>query len=263
MTIRYHWIRLAAGIGVTSLALACSSLLDTNTLTSGGDGATHDVYVGDGKPENIIPPDLLPGDLGLCQSGKTCTVVGQKGLCAVGKSQCFEAGTGTCVQTVQPAAEKCDGKDGDCDGVADESDPQAHASCGTGKYCNKTVCAAGCYTKSQCTGSTDTCTNHVCLCGTKPACTPTSNPVCSAGVCLCDSDSTCKSPEKCTSGVCYCGTTAGLTAGPACTLGTCDPTSGQCVVATDAGPDLPPPDLGAPDLPPPDLPSTPDLPPDA
>jgi len=261
MTVRYYWVRFILGLLALSLALACSAILDTGGLNTepAPDGSGHD-----GTTDQEIIHDILPGDLGSCQSGKACTVVGQKGPCAVGKSECYDSGTGTCVQTVQPAKETCNGQDQDCDGTADQSDPQAHSSCGAGKYCNKTACANGCYTNSQCTGSTNTCAEHVCKCGTAAACKQP-NPVCSAGKCVCDSNSTCKDNETCASGVCNCGSTAGPAEGPACTTGTCNPATGQCVVPSDIGPDVGPPDTGPdlpqPDLPPVDLPPTPDLPP--
>ena len=230
---RYYWTRLVLGIIAASTALACSAILDTNSLNSQTpDGTTTE----DANVDQEPTPDFLPGDLGSCVAGKPCGVAGQKGLCAVGESVCFDAGTGICKQTFTATAETCNGKDEDCDGVGDSNDSDAHTKCGSGKYCKGSVCAEGCWADSQCKGSTNKCTDHVCKCGTGSACTQP-NPVCAADTCVCDSNSTCKANETCKSGVCYCGSTAGPSSGPACPSGNCNPSTGKCGTT-------PPPDVG-------------------
>jgi hypothetical protein len=223
-TISYYWARLAAGLIAVALAMACSAVLDTESLGPGpGSDAVEDAATGDQEPL----PDILPGDLGFCKAGANCTVVGQKGACAVGKSVCFEAGTGTCVQTVNPTTETCDGKDTDCDGTKDSADAQAHASCGQGKYCAGSSCADGCWSNSGCWPRNPNCIDHKCMC---------------------DADSKCNSGETCKSGVCYCGSKAGPEAGPACPNANCDPDTSTCgAPPPDLGPDKAVPDQKVPD----------------
>jgi hypothetical protein len=73
--------------------------------------------------------------------GASCTVPGQQGLCSHGVTICTPTGP-ACQQTVQPAAETCDGLDNDCDGQTDEG--LGVLSCGLGQ-CAMTVpaCVAG------------------------------------------------------------------------------------------------------------------------
>ncbi len=68
--------------------------------------------------------------------GATCTLVGQKGACAVGTLMC-QTGILTCTQTVMPTAESCDGVDNDCDGDVDEG---PGLNCGT---CQSAILASG------------------------------------------------------------------------------------------------------------------------
>lgn len=70
-----------------------------------------------------------------CYSGPAQTA--GVGTCGGGNQTCGAGGWGTCQGEVVPAAEVCgDGVDGDCDGVADETDsdcpPPARCSCGAG-----------------------------------------------------------------------------------------------------------------------------------
>lgn len=57
-----------------------------------------------------------------CTPGARCMVPGQQGPCAVGQLSCTPT-TSTCVQTVQPSSEVCDGIDNDCNGVVDNITP--------------------------------------------------------------------------------------------------------------------------------------------
>lgn len=74
--------------------------------------------------------------------GAMCTVVGQKGACAVGMIVC-QTGAFTCTQTVTATTEVCDGVDNDCDGDVDEGPALA---CGT---CGSAIVASGFCTSMQ------------------------------------------------------------------------------------------------------------------
>ncbi|HRI64397.1 MAG TPA: MopE-related protein, partial [Polyangium sp.] len=67
-------------------------------------------------------------DDGNPNGGATCTLMGQKGACAVGTMVC-QAGILTCTQTVQPSTETCDGVDNDCDGDVDEGPTLGCGTC--------------------------------------------------------------------------------------------------------------------------------------
>jgi hypothetical protein len=73
--------------------------------------------------------------------GAACTLTDLQGPCAQGVLSCAE-GPATCVQTVFPAAETCEGVDNDCDGSVDED--LGTTTCGSGA-CARTIdnCAAG------------------------------------------------------------------------------------------------------------------------
>ncbi|MSP16408.1 MAG: choice-of-anchor D domain-containing protein [Myxococcales bacterium] len=70
--------------------------------------------------------------------GAPC-VTGEPGICSSGALHCA-AGTFVCVRLTPPGLEGCNGLDDDCDGLTDEGDPGAGASCTTGQL---GVCATG------------------------------------------------------------------------------------------------------------------------
>jgi len=112
----------------------------------------------DGKPENGCEEACTPSNNGveICDGkdndcngliddkptdvGQAC---GPKG-CQAGVLTCI-AGTPVCVGAGQPSPEVCDGRDNDCNGQVDESDPNL------GKACYPTG-AAGCGATGACTG---------------------------------------------------------------------------------------------------------------
>jgi hypothetical protein len=251
--------RLVAGITVAALfALACSALLDMGSLNSkASKEAGGPDYTGDFKLP-IDKPTVIP-DTGKCVTGSTCAT-GLKGICAVGKAVCYDgSATGSCTPTAK-YTEICDGKDSNCDGVADTADPLAKADCVAKKqYCNGTACVVGCYTVAECTQS-NTCntTTHKCACGTANACTAPKICVPASNKCVCGSTGKleCGSGETCDdnagAGKCTCGTVSSTT-GRACAAGESCKGTGTAAVCTlnpnDIGPDKPKTDQGS-DLPP-------------
>jgi hypothetical protein len=253
--------RLVAGVTVVALfALACSALLDMGGLNS---KTSKEAGPPDFKGDFTLPPDktVLPPDLGKCVGGAQCST-GKPGACAIGKAVCYDGtATGSCLQTVQPTTEVCDGKDTNCNGVGDLTDPAAIADCKSkGMYCNGTACVAGCYDAAGCKQS-NTCntTTHQCACGTKGPCSAPFTCVPAANKCACGSTGKldCGYNETCDdnagAGKCSCGTYSSTT-GRACPAGTsCKGTPRDCVAnPTDAGPDKPKVDQGQPDKTPPD-----------
>jgi hypothetical protein len=72
--------------------------------------------------------DGLPDDVN--NDGELC-FTGLPGECEIGELQCVGTAP-TCVPIVQPSPEVCDGLDNDCNGVADEGDPNGGTLCNTG-----------------------------------------------------------------------------------------------------------------------------------
>jgi MYXO-CTERM domain-containing protein len=78
----------------------------------------------------------------VCAGGGEPCDTGLKGACAVGKTDCSEAGKpGQCRQVVKPNKEECDNVDNDCNGMVDDGD-----LCPEGKVCDHGSCVAACGT---------------------------------------------------------------------------------------------------------------------
>ncbi|MCA9542093.1 MAG: hypothetical protein KC620_24520, partial [Myxococcales bacterium] len=77
--------------------------------------------------------------------GQACDT-GDSGACARGRTTCRDAAP-ACDPLVEPAEERCNGEDDDCDGIADEDDLDSGSACQTGRpgACAEgiTLCLAG------------------------------------------------------------------------------------------------------------------------
>jgi len=129
------------------------------------------------------------------------------GECKEGQRTCGSGTWGSCVGSVMPSPEVCDGKDNNCDKSTDEG---GNALCGNGNACEgaggcrcngKTACTGGKY--DRCCGSSY-CQNLLAATGNCGAC----------GV-------ACASGETCNGGRCACGSVLGsVGGGPVCSGGT-------------------------------------------
>src|SRR5690606_29832885 len=88
-----------------------------------------------------------PGGGGDCDTGIP-------GVCGPGIEAC-EGGAIACVANVAPSAEACNGLDDDCDGVADDGNPNGGGACNTGQ---PGVCGPG---TLACTGGAVMCQSNV------------------------------------------------------------------------------------------------------
>ncbi|MCA9598514.1 MAG: hypothetical protein KC776_34625 [Myxococcales bacterium] len=88
-------------------------------------------------------------DEGNPEGGQACQT-GKQGVCAAGTTSCVNS-TKICNQTAVPSPEVCDGLDNNCNGTADEGNPEGGSACQTGL---PGVCAAG---TKVCEGGTVKC----------------------------------------------------------------------------------------------------------
>ncbi|HAA53386.1 MAG TPA: hypothetical protein DCE42_01440 [Myxococcales bacterium] len=99
------------------------------------------------------PPECSAGQTKACYTGAANTR--SKGVCKDGRQSCSNGKWGSCQGETKPSAEKCDGKDNDCDGDVDEGNPDAGGSCGTG-------------ISAPCQFGTTTCQGGKLICKPKP-----------------------------------------------------------------------------------------------
>ncbi len=76
-------------------------------------------------------PACRDGEKKACYTGSSSTR--NRGECRDGQMICSGGKWGSCKNERRPTAEKCDGKDNDCDGQIDENNPQGGGQCSTGK----------------------------------------------------------------------------------------------------------------------------------
>jgi Notch-like protein len=120
--------------------------IDPSADSGGSDDPTADTGVADtGDTGNADGPTCVPseevcdGEDNDCDddidedepgAGEMCST-GLAGPCDEGVTAC-EAGELVCVQVTTPSAETCDGIDNDCNGQADDGNPQSGSACSTG-----------------------------------------------------------------------------------------------------------------------------------
>ncbi|MCC6877672.1 MAG: MYXO-CTERM sorting domain-containing protein [Sandaracinaceae bacterium] len=153
-------------------------------------------------------------------AGEPCTVDGAIGVCAEGRTQCRGAAI-ECVPIVEPAGERCDAFDNDCDGMVDEED--AGPLCSGSQVCDRGRCIERCFEGGCASGETCDNTTGVCY---EDACRDVpcdAGQRCIGGTCrdVCDGV-VCPAAQSCVAGRCanLCET---VTCGPCelCQLGDC------------------------------------------
>jgi MYXO-CTERM domain-containing protein len=154
-----------------------------------------------------------------CSGGGEPCDTGKGGVCKDGTQQCSK-GTLTCVQNVQPSAEKCNALDDDCNGEVDDGDDL----CDAGKVCDRGRCVPKCGTgEFRCTAGLVCNDRHLCV---DQACAKVECPagqVCQAGQCVDGCTGvTCPYGEVCRNGGCV-DPCAGVTCdtGYSCVGGVC------------------------------------------
>jgi MYXO-CTERM domain-containing protein len=135
----------------------------------------------------------------VCAGGGEPCDTGKQGACAVGKTDCSEAGKpGQCREVVKPTIEKCDNVDNNCNGEVDDGD-----LCDEGFVCDRGSCVGACGTgEFRCRDGLE-CDRGFCkdpLCVGK---TCEAGKACRAGDCVgaCDGV-TCPTGEECQLGHC-------------------------------------------------------------
>ena len=157
------------------------------------------------EESNVTPAEqgiwrfFVRGGVVMCpDAGEECTVEGEVGVCAIGRTSCVGGGT-VCAPSLTEGPERCDNLDNDCDGSVDE---------GSGLCTDPQVCASG-----RCV---DPCFEGGCLEGQ----TCTDRGVCEDTACV---GVTCPPGERCEGGSCVAGCE-----GVSCPIGqTC--IAGRCV----------------------------------
>jgi MYXO-CTERM domain-containing protein len=120
------------GVAIGPIPASEEWTLELSATFSGDIDAWEVYHADDGRTQELLttervvlrnrPLSALGGSpLLTADAGKECTVGGAEGICSVGTGQCVN-GRLDCVQTVNPSAEVCDGRDNNCDGGVDDAD---------------------------------------------------------------------------------------------------------------------------------------------
>lgn len=142
--------------------------------------------------------DLLTRVQGLtCSGGGGACNTDQQGICNAGTMQCRD-GELTCVASMQPREEVCNGLDDDCDGVVDNG-----ALCPGGEICHRGACVPKCFPgEFACRGDL-ICDDGVCVESSCDGVRCEGGAICVHGECKapCD-DVVCPLGETCREGLC-------------------------------------------------------------
>jgi len=146
-------------IGVTKLEV-CNGLDDDcdGQIDEEPDVSTNDADVGAACDAPIPPKDQAP--------------------CKAGKTECVN-GSYVCKGAVRPDQEICDGKDNDCDGVADSPAP-----CPGNNACVSGICVEGCRTGEFPCGGGFACRDGYCMPTNCDSVTCAAGKICKAGACV-------------------------------------------------------------------------------
>ena len=168
---------------------------------------------------------LVRGGVVMCpDAGEECTVEGEVGVCAIGRTSCVGGGT-ICSPSLESGPERCDNLDNDCDGAVDDGD----ALCPDPQVCASGLCVERCFEGGCLEGQTCTargvCEETACV-GVE--CPPGQR--CEGGSCVAGCDGvTCPIGQTCLAGRCVDGC-ATISCDPECEA--CD--SGTCVARCTA-----------------------------
>lgn len=152
-------------------------------------------------------------------AGQPCPVPNAKGACAVGVTECNQAGALACKALTQPGqrTEICDGVDNDCNGSIDDNAP-----CPTGQTCSRGRCTTSCSGEFPC-GDGLTCERGRCVDSDCIGKTCNEGDICRKGSCVnACTGIKCPAPYSCSGGVCIdpcTGVDCG--AGKVCANGAC------------------------------------------
>jgi DNA-binding beta-propeller fold protein YncE len=198
------------------------------------------------------------GALGVCECGARARSEALATVChsagapqCKGQRACGEAGLSAC-SAGAPAAESCNGKDDDCDGVTDEG------TCDDGKPCTKDACDVGGACKNEpapgpCTDGNlctkgDACDAGACKPGSAVTCDDGN--LCSTDACEpakgcvflysattnCDADANpCTQGDACEGGSCVAGKPLVCEDNKPCTADACDKKTGECAAVPVVG----------------------------
>ena len=169
----------------------------------------------------------------ICPDAGAACETGMPGVCGAGRVSCVGEGT-ACVSEVEPAPERCNALDDDCDGSVDEGSE----ICGGGfQVCDRGACIEPCF-EGGCADGTTCDSRGVCVEATCEGVTCGDSERCEAGACVdACAGVTCPLDRECRAGRCVdacasldCGACGACDAGacvPRCEPGSC-PAGSEC-----------------------------------